>query len=166
MHLEILSQSPVHTAAIGIKLSSILKAGDILLLSGELGGGKTTFVSGIASGLKFNKDVSSPSFTIINEYLDGRLKLVHIDLYRIDGEAEFENAGIDRYISEKSGIVCIEWGEKLEKSIVEDYLKIEFRYCPDRGMDERLIILDWNSKYWGNKIKKLRKIIRKEEDLL
>ncbi len=166
MHLEILLESPVHTADIGIKLSRILKAGDILLLSGELGGGKTTFVSGLARGLKLKEDVSSPSFTIINEYINGKLRLIHIDLYRLEGEAEFENAGIDRYISKKSGIVCIEWGEKLEKFIDKDYLKIDFKYCPDKGIDKRIIMINWKSTYWDRKIKRFRKIIRKKEGLL
>jgi tRNA threonylcarbamoyladenosine biosynthesis protein TsaE len=165
MHLKILSESPAHTITIGARLSRILKAGDILLLSGELGGGKTTFVSGLARGLKLKRDISSPSFTILNEYITGKFKLIHIDLYRLEGEAEFENAGIDRYVSKKSGIVCIEWGEKLEKLIKRDYLKIDFKYCPDDGVDKRLITLNWKSKYWDRKLKRFKGLIKNEEGL-
>ncbi len=95
MNLKILSKSSQATIDLGKKFSKILRGGDIILFSGELGGGKTTFISGLADGLGIKENLSSPSFTILNQYMEGKIRLVHIDFYRLDGVDEFDNIGID-----------------------------------------------------------------------
>jgi len=161
MQIEYISVSPSCTFEAGKKLSRFLMGGDILLFSGELGGGKTTFISGIAVGLKITENVSSPSFTIINEYRGKRTKLIHVDLYRLDSLEEFENTGIDDYIYNSEYIVCIEWGEKMEKNIKKDCLLLDFRYILDGGgAKKRKIILKVNSRLWEKRLKRFKDLLK------
>ena len=93
-------------------MASTLSAGDVLLLNGDLGAGKTAFVRGLAEGLGIPRDeVSSPTFTLIQEYRGGRLPLFHVDLYRIDDPREFDELGLDEIAED--GVLAIEWAEKL-----------------------------------------------------
>jgi tRNA threonylcarbamoyladenosine biosynthesis protein TsaE len=93
-------------------MAAALSAGDVLLLYGDLGAGKTAFVRGLAEGLGVRRDeVSSPTFTLIQEYRGGRLPLFHVDLYRIEDPREFDELGLDEIAEE--GVLAIEWAEKL-----------------------------------------------------
>jgi tRNA threonylcarbamoyladenosine biosynthesis protein TsaE len=159
MHLEIQTKSSQSTIDLGKKFSKILKGGDIIILSGELGGGKTTFMSGLASGLGIKENLSSPSFTILNKYDAGKLKLVHIDFYRLDGIDEFDNIGLDDHIYDGSSILCIEWGEKIRQYIKKDYLNISFDYIIEdkESMNRRIIRFFSSSDYWDNKLAKLKR---------
>ena len=105
--------SPRQTFKLGEQLGKSLKGGETILLIGELGSGKTIFAKGIASGLgiKSSTAVTSPSFTFINEY-QGRLRLFHIDLYRIDRYEELYDLGLEEIIT-PANVVMVEWGEKL-----------------------------------------------------
>jgi tRNA threonylcarbamoyladenosine biosynthesis protein TsaE len=106
------TQSEAETAAVGRDLARTLVAGSVVLLSGDLGAGKTAFVRGLAEGLGVDPaDVSSPTFTLIQEYRGGRLPLFHADLYRLSDAREIEELGLDE-IGE-DGVLAIEWGEKL-----------------------------------------------------
>ena len=107
----ITTQSEDETAAVGRELASTLSAGDVLLLYGDLGAGKTAFVRGLAEGLGVSRDeVSSPTFTLIQEYRGGRLPLFHVDLYRIDDPREFDELGLDEIAEE--GVLAIEWADR------------------------------------------------------
>jgi tRNA threonylcarbamoyladenosine biosynthesis protein TsaE len=100
------------TAAVGRELAATLSAGDVLLLYGDLGAGKTAFVRGLAEGLGVSRDqVSSPTFTLIQEYRGGRLPLFHVDLYRIEDPREFDELGLDEMA--ENGVLAIEWAEKM-----------------------------------------------------
>lgn len=102
------------TAALGRELATTLSAGDVLLLYGDLGSGKTAFVRGLAEGLGVHRDeVSSPTFTLIQEYRGGRLPLFHVDLYRIDDPRELDELGLDEIAVD--GVLAIEWAEKLPR---------------------------------------------------
>ncbi|MGP0630392.1 tRNA (adenosine(37)-N6)-threonylcarbamoyltransferase complex ATPase subunit type 1 TsaE [Nitrospina sp. 32_T5] len=107
------SRSPEDTKNLGQRMGRLLKPGDILLLFGDLGTGKTTLVQGIAHGMEVPPDqyVRSPSFTLINEYR-GRMPIYHIDLYRIESEGELADLGLEDYLFGE-GVTLIEWGEKL-----------------------------------------------------
>ena len=165
MTLEILSKSSQATVDLGKKFSKILQGGDIIIFSGELGGGKTTFISGLADGLGIKENLSSPSFTIINEYDAGKLKLVHIDFYRLDGIDEFDNIGLDDHIYDGSAVLCIEWGEKVRQYIKKDYLNIGFNYIIENkeSMDKRIIRFDSSNSYWDKKLNILKKILARED---
>jgi len=104
---------PRETFKLGEQLGKSLKGGEIILLIGELGSGKTIFAKGIASGLgiKSSTAVTSPSFTLMNEY-QGRLKLLHIDLYRINRHEELYDLGLEEIMT-PANVVMVEWGEKL-----------------------------------------------------
>ena len=107
----IVTQSEAETAGVGRQLAARLSAGAVLLLFGDLGAGKTAFVRGLADGLRAGADeVSSPTFTIMQEYRGGRLPLFHVDLYRLDDPREVDELGLDEVTAE--GILAVEWAER------------------------------------------------------
>ena len=112
MNKNITTHSEDETAAVGHQLAQTLSAGDVLLLYGDLGAGKTAFVRGLAEGLGVSRDeVSSPTFTLIQEYRGGRLTLFHVDLYRIEDPREFDELGLDEIAED--GVLAVEWAERL-----------------------------------------------------
>jgi tRNA threonylcarbamoyladenosine biosynthesis protein TsaE len=113
---EFVSNSPEQTFNFGHQLGARLQGGEILLLSGALGAGKTIFVKGICSALGIDEeDVTSPSFTLVNPY-DGRLRLYHLDLYRLDEGASAAHAvDLDDLLSDESAVIVIEWAERMGK---------------------------------------------------
>lgn len=117
-------------------LATELTAGAVLLLSGELGAGKTAFVRGLARGLDLDPgDVTSPTFTLVHEYRGGRLPLVHVDLYRLE-HADLDEIGLDDDLA-RAGVVAIEWPERLVRRPVSAMtVRIE-----DRGGDTRAIVI-------------------------
>lgn len=117
------SHSPDETRALGERLGRALAAGDVLLLSGELGAGKTLFVQGLARGLGFAGPVSSKSFVIMGEYA-GREKLYHADLYRLDDAAQVQDLALDEMTSD--GVLAVEWPERAGSVLPKDGLHIRF----------------------------------------
>ena len=104
----------METSAAGRELAATLAAGSVVLLYGDLGAGKTAFVRGLAEGLGASADdVSSPTFTLIQEYRGGRVPLLHVDLYRLDNPREVEDLGLDEL--GESAVLAIEWAEKLPR---------------------------------------------------
>jgi len=113
----ITTESEEATATAGRALGATLAAGDVVLLYGDLGAGKTAFVKGLAEGLGVSRDeVSSPTFTLVQEYRGGRLTLFHVDLYRIEDPREIDDLGLDELAED--GVLAIEWAEKLPPSRV------------------------------------------------
>ncbi|PYR40122.1 MAG: tRNA (adenosine(37)-N6)-threonylcarbamoyltransferase complex ATPase subunit type 1 TsaE [Acidobacteria bacterium] len=109
------TQTESETAAIGRALAASLSAGDVVLLYGDLGAGKTAFVKGLAEGLGAPQDeVSSPTFTLMQEYRGGHLTLFHVDLYRLDDPREIDDLGLEEIAAD--GVLAIEWAEKLPPS--------------------------------------------------
>jgi tRNA threonylcarbamoyladenosine biosynthesis protein TsaE len=114
--LAILSGSEQDTRSIASAFARDLAMGTVLLLSGDLGAGKTAFVRGLAEGLGIDPDeVTSPTFTLVHEYRGGRLPLIHVDLYRLD-RADLDEIGLDQDLA-ATGVVAIEWSERLSRSI-------------------------------------------------
>ncbi|MDP2053820.1 MAG: tRNA (adenosine(37)-N6)-threonylcarbamoyltransferase complex ATPase subunit type 1 TsaE [Acidobacteriota bacterium] len=106
------STSESDTRAIAARLAADLQPGAVLLLSGDLGAGKTAFTKGLAEGLGIDAaDVTSPTFTLVHEYRQGRLPLVHVDLYRLD-QADLDELGMDSELAER-GVLAIEWADRL-----------------------------------------------------
>ena len=165
MPFEYISQNPVCTGRIGSIFSQVLSFGDIVLLTGELGAGKTTFIAGCAERFKISRHLSSPSFTILNLYnLKGRKKFVHADLYRLDSIDEILNTGLQDYIYDKNAVVFIEWGDKLLDYLKTPYIDIGFEYLLSDDMARKLIFKS-NSRYWDNKIETVKDNIKKSKSL-
>ncbi len=118
-----ISHSPEDTQAIGAKLARQLKPGDVIALVGDNGAGKTTFVRGVAEGLGVPvSSVASPSFVLIREY-QGRLPVVHADLFRLEGIPEAASVGLEEFY-EAGGVVLIEWAQKIPGILPEEYLEL------------------------------------------
>ncbi|MBE9183548.1 tRNA (adenosine(37)-N6)-threonylcarbamoyltransferase complex ATPase subunit type 1 TsaE [Microcoleus sp. LEGE 07076] len=135
------------TRKFGLALGRSLPPGTTILLQGDLGAGKTTFVQGIAEGLGISDSIESPTFTLINEYFTGRVPLYHLDLYRLEPE-EAEALHLESYwdgLERDLGIVAIEWAERLPYK-PDNYLQIYLSYC-DNGRQIEVMgngdLLDW-----------------------
>jgi tRNA threonylcarbamoyladenosine biosynthesis protein TsaE len=107
----IISHSPAETQGLGQRWGRTAQRGLVLALSGELGAGKTQLVKGLARGLGITERVHSPTFTLVNEYSGGRLKLFHLDLYRLETPEQIHKAGLGEYL-QPDGVTVIEWAEK------------------------------------------------------
>jgi len=133
--LEFFSRSPDQTRRLGTRLGSMLKPGDVICLSGDLGSGKTTLVQGIARGWGTLDPVSSPTFILVNQYrrFDGQT-FYHLDAYRMDSAAEAEDLDLDRML--ETGPLVMEWPERISAVLPEHRLWIELRWMADeqRGM--------------------------------
>ncbi|MEG1458864.1 MAG: tRNA (adenosine(37)-N6)-threonylcarbamoyltransferase complex ATPase subunit type 1 TsaE [Acetivibrio sp.] len=126
------------TFAFGEKLGKSAQKGDIFLLIGELGVGKTVFTQGFATGLKIKEPISSPTFTIIQEYEDGRLPFYHFDVYRIGDLEEMEEIGYQDYFYGE-GVCLIEWANLIKELIPQNAQTVEIKKNLEKGFDYREI---------------------------
>ena len=122
--MKYLSHSEDETQKIGFEVAEKIKKGDVISLTGSLGAGKTVFAKGFAKQLGIEEAIVSPTFTLVQEY-DGRMKMYHLDLYRLSGEDEFESMGGEDFLY-SDGVTLIEWSEKIESMLPDDtiYVKI------------------------------------------
>ena len=116
------TNSPAETEAIGAALGKILPAGTVIAYRGDLGAGKTAFTRGLARGLGYAEPVTSPTYTVCNEYLGGRLPLFHFDMYRLRSADDLWDIGWDDYL-DRNGICAVEWSENVADAL-EDALSI------------------------------------------
>jgi tRNA threonylcarbamoyladenosine biosynthesis protein TsaE len=128
--LTVRTRSADETTSLGRRVGALLRPGEILLLIGDLGTGKTTFVQGLAGGLGIESRPRSPTFTIVHSYDGGRYPLLHVDLYRCDGPAEVAALGLEELI-EPPAVAAVEWGEKAGEIAGPDYLELEFDWDGD-----------------------------------
>ncbi len=119
------SSDPDQTRSLGSTLAKKLPLGTVLSLAGDLGAGKTEFVKGLAIGLGYSGEVTSPTFTIVHEYRGGRLPLFHMDFYRLQDERELDEIGLDEYLR-AGGICAIEWGEKFRDRLPAGTINVRF----------------------------------------
>jgi tRNA threonylcarbamoyladenosine biosynthesis protein TsaE len=146
------TKSASETIRIGRSIGSRLRSGDVVALVGELGAGKTQFIKGLAAGLGVGKPayVSSPSFTLINEY-PGGIPLYHIDLFRLGGEKEAEDLGLEDYF-QGGGITVIEWADKIPSLLPEEMLLIHIAYT---GKTTRTLEIIGKGKRYEDLVKEL-----------
>ena len=128
--MQITTHSADETQALGQKLASRLAPGDVIAYFGDLGAGKTAFTRGLAQGLGITDPVTSPTYTIVNEYLSGRIPLFHFDMYRLSSSDELFDIGWEDYLS-RGGVCAVEWSEK-----VEDALQDAIRVTIEKDADE------------------------------
>ena len=114
--MEYITNSPSETEAVGAALAKCLKPGAVIAYRGDLGAGKTAFTRGLARGLGYWEPVTSPTYTIVNEYLGGRLPLFHFDMYRLGSEDELFDIGWEDYL-ERGGVCAVEWSENVDDAL-------------------------------------------------
>ena len=114
--MEFLTNSPAETEAVGIALGKVLQPGTILAYKGDLGAGKTAFTRGLARGLGCSDMVTSPTYTIVNEYLSGKYPLFHFDMYRLSSADDLWDIGWEDYL-DRNGICAVEWSENVEEAL-------------------------------------------------
>ena len=136
MFIETMSAEETFEA--GVALAKAAKAGEVYALLGDLGVGKTVFTQGVAKGLGITEPVSSPTFTIIQEYEEGRLPFYHFDVYRIADVEEMYEIGFDDYI-EGDGVCLIEWANLISELLPEDITVIRIEKNLEKGFDYRMI---------------------------
>jgi len=131
--MTIITKSETETIEEGRKLAENLKAGSVVALYGDLGAGKTAFTRGVAAGLGIDDSVSSPTFTIVNEYL-GSIPLFHFDMYRLNNENELFDIGWDDYL-ERGGICVVEWSERVPGAFPPDTVVVKLKYLDDNSRE-------------------------------
>ena len=129
--MEFVTHSPEQTRQLGARLAQVLGPGAVVAFTGDLGAGKTAFVSGMAQGLGIQERVTSPTFTIVNEYEGGRLPLFHFDMYRLGSADELFDIGWEDYL-ERGGICAVEWSENVAEAMEPGTIFVSIR----RGEDE------------------------------
>ncbi len=137
MTIQLTTHGPGETRAAGRRLAARLRAGDVLLLRGPLGAGKSELTRGIAEGLGVTETVTSPSFTILNVYESGRIPLYHFDWYRLESEEELYELGMDEYLG-GDGIAAVEWPEQCPEAVPDNCLEAVLE---PEGDEERRITL-------------------------
>lgn len=141
------SNSARETEELGMRLGSILQKGDTVCLSGDLGTGKTAFTGGIAKAMGIDEYITSPTFTIINEY-EGKLPLYHFDVYRIGDAGEMIETGFDDYIG-GDGVAVIEWAELIEEILPGDRIDVRIEKDDASDTDSRLITMVFHGRISG-----------------
>ena len=130
--MQYITHSPDETRALGRTLAQALQGGAVVAFTGDLGAGKTAFVSGMAEGLGIEERVTSPTFTIVNEYEGGRLPLFHFDMYRLGSADELFDIGWEDYLA-RGGVCAVEWSEHAEGAFEEEPIWVDIRRGADDG---------------------------------
>ena len=137
--MEFLTHSPDETQSVGAALAKTLCGGEVIAFLGDLGAGKTAFTRGLAEGLGVTDAVTSPTYTIVNEYLTGRLPLFHFDMYRLGSSEELFDIGWEDYLA-RGGVCAVEWSENVQDAL-EAPITVRIDRVPDSGDDCRRITI-------------------------
>ena len=128
--IEFISDSPQATRSFATEFAAKLKSGTVLAFAGDLGMGKTCFVSGLAKGLGYNGDVTSPTFSLVNEYIGGRVNLYHFDMYRVTGWDDLYSTGFFDYL-DAGGILAVEWSENIAAALPDNTVNVSIKKLSD-----------------------------------
>jgi tRNA threonylcarbamoyladenosine biosynthesis protein TsaE len=142
------TKSADDTRALAGEVAGLLRAGDLLLLAGELGSGKTVFVQGLARGLGVDEQVTSPTFTLVRPYA-GRLQLLHADVYRLDHLQEVVDLGLVEQMDDCPSVACVEWGDLAEPVLPADFLEVRLQHTDaddERELDFRPVGGGWAAR--------------------
>jgi tRNA threonylcarbamoyladenosine biosynthesis protein TsaE len=138
------THSAEETLALARTVGELLRAGDVVSLAGELGAGKTVFARGVARALGVTEPVVSPSFTIVREY-DGRVPLVHVDVYRLDTFQELHDLGFEEVVRDDA-VTLVEWGDVIDGLLPGD--RLDVRMAPGADDDERVVEIEGHGRSW------------------
>jgi tRNA threonylcarbamoyladenosine biosynthesis protein TsaE len=155
--MKLRTDSPDQTRAVAAALGELLVAGDLVLLVGDLGAGKTAFVQGLARGLGVEEPVTSPTFTIVQEY-DGRLPLTHVDVYRLDRVQDLYDLGLEERADR--GVTVVEWGDLVEQAVPAEHLVV--RIEPGAADTERVLELSCSGSRWRGRQEALERAVSEE----
>ena len=144
-YVKLISHNEKETLDFGKTLASFLKKGDIVVLTGDLGSGKTKLTEGILTYYGLEDEISSPTFTIVNEYVKDNAKIFHFDVYRLEDSSEFYAIGGEEYF--ENGICIIEWGELIQDALPKDYIHIQFERTDVDENTRILNITSYGEKY-------------------
>ena len=128
--MEFVTNSERETEELGARLAGRLGPGAVIAFTGDLGAGKTAFTRGLARGLGIADRVTSPTFTIVNEYEGGGLPLFHFDMYRLEDAGDLFDIGWEDYL-DREGVCAVEWSERVEEALPEDAVTVSFARCPE-----------------------------------
>lgn len=142
---QIKARNEEETKTVAAALAKLLEPGDTILLEGNLGAGKTTFTKGLAEGLGITKVIKSPTYTIIREYLEGRLPLYHMDVYRLE-ESGGTDLGLEEYF-EGEGVSIVEWATFIPEDLPQEYLQIKLVPVGDDLMERELTFYPVGERY-------------------
>lgn len=142
--MELTTYSPEETERLGAALAKCLQPGDVIAYYGDLGAGKTAFTRGVAAGLGVTDRVTSPTYTIVNEYLSGRIPLFHFDMYRLESADELFDIGWEDYLG-RGGVCAVEWSEHVEEAL-NGAIRVELRKDPDEP-DKRTILIKGEKRF-------------------
>jgi tRNA threonylcarbamoyladenosine biosynthesis protein TsaE len=155
--LSVRTRSADETASLGRGLGGIVRPGEVLLLVGDLGTGKTTFVQGLAVGLEISERPRSPTFTMIHTYDGGRYPFVHVDLYRLDNTSDVLSLGLEELL-EPPAVAAVEWGDKAAPVVGDHYLQLNFAW--DGTDDDTRTINFLPSGRWRDRMSDLSDVVR------
>jgi len=146
------TKSPEDTRELGTQVAHLAQPGDVLVLAGELGAGKTTFTQGFGRTLGVSERITSPTFTLVRSYDGERLELHHVDLYRLDDPIEVFDLGLPELIDEDA-VLLIEWGDRAVPLLGPDFLELRFEFGDDD--DERVVALTAVGASWSSRLPRL-----------
>lgn len=141
--MTFLTKSSEQTVELGRKIGKLLKPGDVIAMSGTLAAGKTTITKGIAESLGVKDNVTSPTFCLISEYEGEKMPLYHMDVYRLDGEEDFLNLGVEEFLY-GNGVCIIEWSEKVKNTLPKK--TIYMNITPNQDSSRTINIENWNNE--------------------
>ena len=142
--MTVITKSPEQTELLGKKLAELLRPGDVIAYYGDLGAGKTAFTRGLAAGLGIGEAVTSPTYTIVNEYLSGRMPLFHFDMYRLSSSDELFDIGWEDYLA-RGGVCAVEWSENVADALT-DAISITIEKDPAQ-LDWRKITIEGGARF-------------------
>ncbi|HET9312199.1 MAG TPA: tRNA (adenosine(37)-N6)-threonylcarbamoyltransferase complex ATPase subunit type 1 TsaE [Actinomycetota bacterium] len=149
MRVEVRTSAAEETRELGEAIAALLRPRDALILTGELGAGKTTFAQGVARGLGIEENISSPTFTLVKEYT-GILDLAHVDVYRLDRMQDVVDLGLEE-LGHGDALLLVEWGDTVEELLPEERLRVELTTGPGQEDDARTIVVTAVGEGWAER---------------
>jgi len=148
VELQLRTGTADDTCAVGAAIAPLLRVHDVMVLTGELGAGKTTLVRGIASGLGAGEHVASPTFTLVREYVTGRIPIAHVDVFRLDRVQDVVDLALDE-LEDGACVLIVEWGDAVDELLPDDRLRVELTSeDPAGGSDARRIAITAEGPSW------------------
>ncbi|HEX6844452.1 MAG TPA: tRNA (adenosine(37)-N6)-threonylcarbamoyltransferase complex ATPase subunit type 1 TsaE [Actinomycetota bacterium] len=149
--MELRTATADDTRAVGEALAPLLAPHDVLVLTGELGAGKTTLVQGVAAGLGASEHVASPTFTLVREYVTGRVPVAHVDVYRLQRVQDVVDLALDE-LAGGAGVLIVEWGDAIEELLSDERLELVLTAVDPTGVDEaRRIVVTSHGSSWAER---------------